>query len=426
MKIYTFENQKYISQKYRLSDYIPDKIKDFVVREIKVPAINEIVGTIYCFVNMLNEKVYVGQTYKKYYERFGHHYCDTFGKKDNLYFHNAIRKYGWSNFNKYIIWQSSECYEKNTDNVKMLVEILNTKESEFIAYFNSNSHEFGYNCTSGWKSTTFNTYIKTKLKVAPREKKQYHPLIYGDHPMAKPVLQFDLDGQFLNRWECVKLAEDNTGISIHPKAMSSGNCIWIWESEYSDELLQKKVDWLQENHKSIEKIYQYNFELELVGIYDSFADVERQTGFPKESICHATLEQRVGNDYLWLKESQLENEQMILHNILNQSRKYIAFHKPIYQIYLNGDIIKLWNSAAEIYQEYPNSKASINKCLNNRLNFFNNCLWIYEDELSDNLIEQKIEASKSRHRSLVEDIISGKIKYDRNFYLTTKHNTSNR
>ncbi|MBQ8131736.1 MAG: hypothetical protein IJ193_04530 [Bacilli bacterium] len=94
MKIYTFENQKYISQKYRLSDYIPDKIKDFVVREIKVPAINEIVGTIYCFVNMLNEKVYVGQTYKKYYERFGHHYCDTFGKKDNLYFHNAIRKYG--------------------------------------------------------------------------------------------------------------------------------------------------------------------------------------------------------------------------------------------------------------------------------------------------------------------------------------------
>ena len=117
---------------------------------------------------------------------------------------------------------------------------------------------------------------------------------------------------------------------------------------------------------------------------------------------------------------------MILHNILNQSRKYIAFHKPIYQIYLNGDIIKLWNSAAEIYQEYPNSKASINKCLNNRLNFFNNCLWIYEDELSDNLIEQKIEASKSRHRSLVEDIISGKIKYDRNFYLTTKHNTSNR
>lgn len=427
MKIYTFENQGCISQKYKLSEYIPDKIKNFVISEVKVPDINEIIGTIYCFVNMLNGKVYVGQTYTKYYERFGHHYCDTFGKKDDLYFHKAIRKYGWSNFNKYIIWQSNQCYEKDEDSIKKIIAMLNIKETEFITFFNSNNSEFGYNLTSGGRlNTIFSEHINPKEFKIPKEKKKYNPKIYGDHPMAKPVLQFDLDGEFLNRWECVTLAEENTGISIHPKSMSSGNCIWIWESEYSDELLQRKVDWLKENHKVIERVYQYNFELELVGVYDSFADAERQTGISKESICHANLEQRVGNDYLWLKESQLENEQETLHNILNQSRKYIAFHKPIYQIYLNGDIIKLWNSAAEIYQQYPDSKASINKCLNHRLNFFNNCLWIYEDELSDDLIEQKIEASKSRHRTLVENILSGKIKYDKDFYLTTKHNTSNR
>ncbi|MBO6111114.1 MAG: hypothetical protein J6P12_09685 [Methanobrevibacter sp.] len=94
MKIYSITSQKQISEKYKLSEYIPDKIKDLVITNVQIPEYNELIGTIYCFVNTINAKVYIGQTYTKYYERFGKHYVDTFTKQDDLYFHKAIRKYG--------------------------------------------------------------------------------------------------------------------------------------------------------------------------------------------------------------------------------------------------------------------------------------------------------------------------------------------
>ena len=105
MKIFTLSNQGYISGKYKLTIIIPEELKQLVITDIKVPDITEIVGTIYLFVNPINGKVYVGQTYTKYYERFGKHFVDTFTIKDDIYFHRALRKYGWNCFDKYIIWQ---------------------------------------------------------------------------------------------------------------------------------------------------------------------------------------------------------------------------------------------------------------------------------------------------------------------------------
>lgn len=67
--------------------------------------------------------------------------------------------------------------------------------------------------------------------------------------------------------------------------------------------------------------------------------------------------------------------------------------------------------------------ASINKCLRHKLNFFNNCLWIYEDEFSDDIVDSKINLAKSRHKTLVNYILSGKITYDENAYKSSKHNT---
>ncbi|MBO6111116.1 MAG: hypothetical protein J6P12_09695 [Methanobrevibacter sp.] len=44
--------------------------------------------------------------------------------------------------------------------------------------------------------------------------------------------------------------------------------------------------------------------------------------------------------------------------------------------------------------------------------------------MTSELIEEKIESSKIRHRTLVEDILSGKIPYNETAYLDSKHNTT--
>ncbi|MBO6111115.1 MAG: hypothetical protein J6P12_09690 [Methanobrevibacter sp.] len=53
--------------------------------------------------------------------------------------------------------------------------------------------------TAGGRST--NTCLinhEKKIKIPVKDRK-YNPKIYGDHPMAKAVLQFTFDGEYLNR-----------------------------------------------------------------------------------------------------------------------------------------------------------------------------------------------------------------------------------
>lgn len=69
------------------------------VKNPKVPYENYIIGSIYLFKNKINNKIYIGQTYNKYSERWTSHKNAT----DNFYIHRAIRKYGWDSFEKYVL-----------------------------------------------------------------------------------------------------------------------------------------------------------------------------------------------------------------------------------------------------------------------------------------------------------------------------------
>lgn len=51
---------------------------------------------IYKVTNKVNNKVYIGQTVNSIDYRMKQHYKDT--KRDNYYFHNALRKYKVEDF----------------------------------------------------------------------------------------------------------------------------------------------------------------------------------------------------------------------------------------------------------------------------------------------------------------------------------------
>ena len=95
---------------------------------------NEITWCIYMHRNKINNKVYIGQTKcKDPNERWrnGTHYKGT-------YFGCAIEKYGWENFEHIIL-------EKNI----LSLEEADEKECFYIAQYQSNNPEKGYNLTSG-------------------------------------------------------------------------------------------------------------------------------------------------------------------------------------------------------------------------------------------------------------------------------------
>lgn len=95
-------------------------------------------GYIYKFTNLINNKIYIGQTRQKLNNRYKQH----LKAKDNYPIHAAIRKYGIENFS----FTTIEIIE--ADSKELLIDELNKLEINYIKEYNS-LVPFGYNIEKG-------------------------------------------------------------------------------------------------------------------------------------------------------------------------------------------------------------------------------------------------------------------------------------
>lgn len=81
----------------------------------------------------------MGQVSKSrgYLKRFKEHIAEAISMRKITYFHNALKYYGESSFEVFLI-------EDNIDS-----SVIDERERFWISYFNSNKKELGYNMTIG-------------------------------------------------------------------------------------------------------------------------------------------------------------------------------------------------------------------------------------------------------------------------------------
>ena len=134
------------------------------------------IWTIYLHKNKTTGKCYVGQTCKKLESRWGKD-GSNYTKNNNLKFYNAIQKYGWNDFEHYIL---ATC-----NNLEEAYELEQYYINEFDTYKN------GYNSTmggAGSKGKVLSLEAKeriskshkgkpTWLSYLPKEKRPF----YGKH-----------------------------------------------------------------------------------------------------------------------------------------------------------------------------------------------------------------------------------------------------
>ena len=121
---------------------------------------------VYCHTNRVNGKKYVGITCQRLKARWGKN-----GRryKGCTYFYNAIKKYGWDNFNHEILF-------KNLDK-----EEAESKEIKLIAEWNLTNENFGYNIAKG--GATYSEEARAKLSKSLKGKRlgvqpsNYKPLV---------------------------------------------------------------------------------------------------------------------------------------------------------------------------------------------------------------------------------------------------------
>ena len=98
-------------------------------------------GTIYKITNLVNNKIYIGQTRQNYEQRFIQHKSRARTGSSQHKLARALRKYGDDNF---IIEPLEECP----------FDQLNERERYWISYYQTTNDKFGYNTLIGGQDCT--------------------------------------------------------------------------------------------------------------------------------------------------------------------------------------------------------------------------------------------------------------------------------
>lgn len=182
---------------------------------------------VYMHKNLINGKIYIGQSsnLKDRWSRNGERY------KGCTHFYAAIQKYGWENFEHTIL-------EENISE-----EDIGNREQYWIAYYQANQREKGYNLTEGGETGKLSEETKQKMSESRLKYLDLNPNI------RKPVICLETGEIFTSAHEVEKQKGIlHTQISAccchYPSAYTAHGYHWIFQEElpvWTIELANEKI-----------------------------------------------------------------------------------------------------------------------------------------------------------------------------------------
>lgn len=146
---------------------------------------------IYSIINLINHKIYIGQTKQGYRKRFVQHLCPTDGSP---LLRRAVKKYGRENFECELL-DIAETQEDANEKEKLWISVLGTYKSEngynlsmggVIGNFNEDTLKRMSNSHKGSKNHFYGKHHTDETRKIMSDKKR--GLYCGEkHPRAKKV-----------------------------------------------------------------------------------------------------------------------------------------------------------------------------------------------------------------------------------------------
>lgn len=228
--------------------------------------------TVYCHESP-HGKRYVGITCTDVKKRWR----DGKGYSTNDHFYRAIQKYGWDNFEHYILFEG------------LSQEQAEDKEKELIALWDTMNPKHGYNRTSGGNANK-EVSDETRAKLSA-----YFKEYFKTH--KPPSL-----GRAMSEESKKKLSDARKGSIWSEERKQAYSKIKKELHYHHSEETKKKISESHKNrdNKRCKKVGQYDLEGNLIQIYPSIREAERQTGLDRCGIsfcCNGKF--KTSNGYIW-------------------------------------------------------------------------------------------------------------------------------
>lgn len=312
---------------------------------------------IYVHVNKINNKIYIGQTKQKLNERFG---LNGRGYKGCRKFYNAIKKYGWDNFEHILLF----------DNLSL--ELANIIEAELIKKYDSINN--GYNLTTGgcngYQTSAESNKLKSISKIGVKNPMYGVRLPQETIEHIVRTREGKTDKKVINLktkeiYKSMAYASKITGQSI---AKISQHCNLNFEVSFREWLIYD--DYLNFSEDEIKEIMEFNkykhrkvINIKNEQIYENAHQACLATGKDDSCITRSCNGEVKGG--LW----------MFLDEYLDSTEDYIKFrlHKNSYPnsiMVINLDTLKIYNNAKEASIDCGASlrgDTTIRKCINGKL-----------------------------------------------------------
>ena len=310
-------------------------------------------GVIYKITNLINGKIYIGQTRVTEPQRWQQHiwYANNAPEKDSVALCRAIKKYGKDNFKREIL-------EEINDNEK-----LNEREIYYIMKYNSTNKDIGYNIALGGfgKAVYNNTEIlelyykhKTIAEVSrilgcQRETISRRLRAMGIETYNKSVLQYSTAGQFIAGYSSFAEAKRKTGLNlphIIPKHKYHSGFFWLYEVD-NDDIKVVILNYKNERHLTKE-IQQYDLNCNYIKSFNSATEASKELNIDVSSIKAAINgKQKTAGGFIWYKPNTNGE------TLEEKYQKYINSSSccEIEEIDLFGNVIGTFPSASYLERE---------------------------------------------------------------------------
>lgn len=323
----------------------------------------DVYGIIYKVTNKINNKVYIGQTV----QGFNIRYCKRGNGVERIYKrHKMLKEYGYG-YNSYLL-NSIDKYGLDSFEVNEVFDIafsekeLNIKEQSWISIYNS--YRKGYNRTLGGEGTS-----------------GFEGLKGIENPASRAVVQLDLEGVFIKKWDYMALAKEELNIHISDicgacsgSKKSAGGFVWVYFNEYDNTRSYKYA-----KDVYIKPVIQLTLDGEFICEYSSMTEASVKNNINIKGIsksCNKTRKSYLGS--IWIFKDEYNEDLNYKY-----SPKSYGKSKKIYMFDNDNKLIKVFKTIDEAKSYLGCGRSAVSNMLNGKnTRVIKNCKLIYEENLS--------------------------------------------